>query len=232
MAIVRYGGGVSAISGSIAGNTYSHNKGGAYIRNRAIPTNPNTIQQQAVRGFMATLTSLWYNTLTAAQRLAWDTYAANVLLPNPLGDPRDVGGLAMYVRSNIPRLQAGLDRVDDAPTTFNLGDYTNPSMGNATAAAQTWDLTFDNTDDWANEDDAAMLVLSGPGQNQSINFFKGPYRFAHAVLGNATTAPTSPATVSSPFVLVAGQRVFGHVRVTRADGRLTEPFRAQANVGA
>ena len=36
-------------SGSLSGVTYSHNRGGAYTRNRSIPVNPNTVQQQAVR---------------------------------------------------------------------------------------------------------------------------------------------------------------------------------------
>lgn len=228
MAIFTPGGTVAAVSGSVGGVTYSRNRGGAYMRTRAIPVDPGSTFQNAVRFLVAQLTSRWLDTLTASQRAAWDNYALNVELPNPLGAPRNVGGLAMYVRSNVPRLQASetnFPRVDDAPVIFNLGDFTHPSLGNASEAAQTADVVFENTDDWANEDEAGMLIYGSRAQNPSRNFFKGPYRFAHNVLGDAVTAPTSPASVTWPFPFVATQKVFAQVRVTRADGRLSSPFR-------
>jgi len=212
-------------AGSIGGITYSHNRGGMYTRCRAIPTNPATEFQQAVRGYVAQLTSLWQNTLTVGQRVAWDAYAELVPLPDKLGEPRNVGGLGMYVRCNVPRLQAGEPRVDDGPTDYTLGDYTPPNLGNATEAAQTADLTFTTTDDWANEDDAAMLVYLSRGLSPAINFFKGPYRYAHKIEGDGITPPTSPATITVPFAITEGQKLFARVQVTRADGRLSSPFR-------
>lgn len=216
---------ITDASGSLNGVTFSHNRGGAYTRNRAIPTNPNTIYQQAVRGFNAQLSSAWLNVLTPAQRAAWDVYAENVLLPDTIGEPRNAGGLGMYIRSNVPRLQAGLARVDDGPTTYNLGDVTNPSVTDADAGAGDSDVTFNESDDWVGEDGAAMLWLISRGQNASINYFKGPYRFAGTIDGDSTTPPTSPATLTLPFPVAAGQRVFYAARVTRADGRLSSSFR-------
>lgn len=212
-------------SGSLDATTFSHNRGGRYTRVRAIPTNPNSPQQQAVRGYMSALTSLWLSTLTQLQREAWDEYALQVPLPDPLGDPRNVGGLGMYCRSNIPRLQAAEPRVDDAPTLFILGSYTQPAIASVTAATNIISLTFTDTDLWANEDDAAMLIYGSRGQNASINFFKGPYRFAGLIQGDAITPPTSPASITNPFNLAVGQRAFVRVNVTRADGRLAADFR-------
>lgn len=212
-------------SGSIGGITASRNRGGLYLRARVVPVNPNTPFQQAIRGFVASLTSGWNDTLTIGQRAGWDTYANQVPLPDPLGDPRNVGGLAMYVRSNVPRLQAALPRVDDAPIVFDLGTFTNPTFGTFAAATNDFAVTFDNTDAWANEDDSAMLVLGSRPQNASINFFKGPYRFADLIAGDATTAPTSPATIVNPFAFEAAQQIFVQIRITRADGRLSLPFR-------
>jgi hypothetical protein len=216
---------VTEASGSIGGMTASHNKGGLYLRARAIPTNPNSPQQQVVRGFVAQLAGLWSDTLTVAQRFGWDLYASVVPLPDPIGEPRDVGGLPMYIRSNVPRLQAGLARVDDAPTIFNLGSFTNPEVDNFAAATDEFDVSFSDTDNWVDEDGSAMLILSSPPQNQSINYYKGPYRFAGAILGDAITAPTSPATISAAFPFSVDQRVFVQIRITRADGRLILPFR-------
>lgn len=214
------------LSGSLGGIVASHNRGGPYFRNRAIPVDPGSVFQLVIRGFVSALTSLWLNTLTPAQRAAWDLYALNVLLPDPLGDPRNVGGLNMYTRSNVPRLQAALPRVDAAPTVFNLGDYTNPVVGSPTEAGQTVPITFTPADDWANEDDAGMTVQISRPQNPSINFFKGPYRFGNVILGDSAIPPVSPANVVAPFAFVAGQRLFVEAKVTRADGRLSATFRS------
>lgn len=211
----------SELSGSIGGITASHNLGGAYFRNRVIPTNPNSPQQQIVRSLVGQLTSLWLNTLTAGQRAAWDLYAGNVPLLDALGEPINVSGLNMYVRSNTPRVQAGGARVDDAPTTFNLGDYTAVTLTNLTEAGQTFDVGFTVGDDWVSEDDAYLLLYNSRPQNASINYFKGPYRLCGRVDGNSGVPPTSPATQGSQFPFVTGQRVFVRAQVSRVDGRLS-----------
>jgi hypothetical protein len=212
-------------SGSTGGLTVSHNRGGLYTRARSIPTNPNSVYQQAVRGYLATLTSLWNNVLDADQRSGWDTYAENVKMPDRLGEPRNIGGLGHYVRSNVARLQAALDRVDDPPTVFNLGEFTNPAFGTFAAATQDFAVTFDNEDEWANEDGSAALLLGSRSANASVNYFKGPYRFAGAILGAAVAPPDSPATIDNPFPVVVGNLTFVQWRVSRADGRLSLPFR-------
>lgn len=222
---------LSKASGSVAGLTASHNKGGMYFRSRATPTNPNTTFQQAIRGFVNQLANLWTDSLTGSQRDAWDAYGIGVGVVDTLGATVYLTGLNHYIRSNVPRLQDGLDRVDDAPTTFNLGDFTPPTLS-ASEATQAVSTTFTVADDWANEDDAALLVGISRPQNPSVNYFKGPYRHAGSVLGNATTPPTSPDTATAPFPFVQGQRLFGFYRVTRADGRLSTPFRTYAVAGA
>lgn len=223
MALVRLGGGITAASGSVGGITYSRNKGGAYIRNRSIPTNPGSQFQTELRGYLAQLTALW-PTLTEAQHDSWAAYSANVLLPNPLGDQREVGALAHYVRSNVSRLQAGLPRVDTGPVIFTLGDFTQPEIASLTAP-QALSMTFETTDDWVGEDDAALLIYGAKGYNPTINYFKGPYRYSDAILGDGTTPETSPYAATMPFVLQADQKSFVFGRVTRADGRLSSPFR-------
>lgn len=218
---------VTQASGSVGGVTYAHNKGGLYQRARSIPTNPSTPQQQEIRTLVAQLSNLWLAALTQAQRSAWDVYAANVTVPNALGDQIHISGLNQYIRSNVPRNQANLARVDAAPTVYNIGDFTEPSF-TADATLNQAAVAFTDTDDWVNEDDAAMLCYFSRPQNISINYFKGPYRFADLIAGDSSTPPTSPATINLPFVVTAGQRVFGRFNVVRADGRLAADFRSLA----
>lgn len=213
----------SQASGSIAGVTYSHNRGGMYTRARAIPTNPGSTFQTAVRALMAQMSNIWVNFLTVAQRDAWDTYALNVPIPDSLGEPRNIGGLGQYQRSNIPRLQAGLLRIDTAPVIFDLGDLTLPTIISVTAATDIASVGYDNTDDWAIAVGGALIVLASRPQNPSINYFTGPYRFAGTVLG-AVVPPTTPDPITIPFGVAVGQKVFFQFRAAFADGRLTGRF--------
>lgn len=217
---------VTQASGSVGGMTAAHNKGGLYLRARATPTNPATAQQIAVRNFLATLTTAWQETLTAAQREAWATYAENVLIPDRLGEPRNIGGIGHYVRSNVPRLQAGLTRVDDGPTIFDQATFTTPTLNAGDDESLT--VNFTDTDAWVDETGAAMLVYASRQQALSINFFKGPYRFVDSIDGDDTTPPTTPASPTSPFGLDTGNKQFYQVRVTRADGRLSPIVRTSA----
>jgi hypothetical protein len=215
-------------SGSIGGMTWSRNRGGMYVRARATPTNPNTPEQQAVRSAAAQCTSAWRNILTADQRAGWDLYAQNVELPNPLGSPRNVGGLGMYVRSNVCRIASGvveLVRVDDAPIIFNLGDVGALTVISATAATDVISFGFTDTDDWVDEDGAGLLIYSARAQNPSINYFKGPYRFCTAVLGDSGEPPTTPDAVDAAFNIDVANKTFVFARVSRTDGRLSTPFR-------
>jgi len=212
-------------SGSIGGLTASRNAGGMYFRARSVPVNPQTAQQIAIRNALSTLTTAWQETLTDAQREAWTTYAENVLLPDALGEPRNVGGIGMYVRSNVPRLQAGLPRVDDGPVVFDQASFTAPTTSITDDLTMNLTVTFDSGDAWVAEDDAAMLVYTSRQQAPSINFFKGPYRLAGTIAGNLATPPTSPATLTTAFPAAVANAMFSQFRVTRADGRLSPIIR-------
>lgn len=215
---------IAQASGSLGGLVFSHNAGGPYIRTRATPINPNTPEQATVRGFLSQLTALWVETLTQAERDAWTLYAENVPLINRIGQSRNVTGLNMYVRSNVPLLQAGFARQDAAPTLFTLGGFTIPQVA-ALAATQEISVLFTITDDWVNEDDAGMLIYASRPQNESINFFTGPYRFAGSIDGDSVLPPPTPQMVGLPFAAVIGQKIFVRLQVVRADGRLSADTR-------
>jgi hypothetical protein len=212
----------SEASGSIAGITYSHNRGGQYTRARVVPVNPGTPFQQAIRAFVQSLTAAWNNLLTDPEREAWNTYAFNVPILGPLGEPRNIGGLAHYIRSNIPRLQAGGLQIDAAPIIFNLGQATPPVA--TITAPSTASIAFTNTDEWYTVGvSGIMAVYASRPRPASINYFKGPYRF----MGYIMTPDVNPKVMTLPFVVAAGQRIFLQARANQTDGRLSYPFRFQ-----
>lgn len=210
---------IATASGSMGGQTASHNRGGQYLRARTVPTNPGTEQQQAIRTIFGNLATAW-QTLTDAQRAAWKTYADNVPVLNKFGDPIYLTGQQMFVRCNSARIQAGLARVDDGPVTYAM-DSLSPVVF---AAADTLDLlnvTFDTGDEWVDEDGAGLLVYASIQKAPSINYHRGPYRFTGIIEGDSTTPPTSPEAFTSLYQLDSGNVVFSRCLSVRADGRIS-----------
>jgi hypothetical protein len=220
---------IAAASGSLGGTVFAHNTGGLYMRSRTVPVNTNTTQQQAVRNALGQLTTAWAQTLSAAQRSAWSVFAGNVPLPDTMGEARNVPPLSWYVKANVPRLQAGVARVDAGPVVWELATFTTPTF-TITSGGTTTSMAFTNTDAWANEVGGYMLVYASPPQSVTVNFYAGPYRFAGKVTG-AASPPTTPATITLPYVSgPTGSRQFFRVVVTRADGRPSNSFRGFGTV--
>lgn len=209
-------------SGSVGGATWSRNRFGAYLRARSVPVNPNTDRMVAVRNAVRSLTVAWENTLTQTQRNAWEAYAANVVWQNHLGQSIFLTGLNHYVRSNVPRIQAGMAQVDVSPGIFNLGDAEGSLACTASEATQQASVSFDNTKPWATEDGAAEIFYGGIPKNASIKFFGGPWRLIGPALGDSMGAPASPAVINWPWPFVEGNRLWIRSRITRADARLSE----------
>lgn len=204
-------------SGSLDGTTFSHNRFGKYTRNRSIPTDPATTFQVDVRNALSTLASAWTG-LTEEQRAAWDVYAANVTVLNPLGDAVNLTGQMHYVRSNVPRLvnMGPTNRINAAPIEYSLPSILAPTI----VATEPDTLTVTaGVQDPVLAALAPLLVYASRPQNPSVNFFKGPYRFAGLVTGSAA------ANLTLPFVAAADQKLFWLLRRATADGRLSTDVR-------
>lgn len=211
-------------SGKQGGIVWSHNKGGPYVRNRAVPTNPNTDRQVVVRNYVRGLAIGWANTLTQVQRDAWDLYAANVSWTNALGQTISLTGLNHYIRSNVPRLQCSLARIDAAPVVFNIAAAEQNLGATASEATQLVIISFDDTHEWCDENGGFQVFFMGRPVNGSIKFFGSPFRLLGCSEGDDTTPPTSPLTgIAVPnWPIAEGQRVWIRSRIGRADGRLSE----------
>lgn len=209
------------MSGSIGGITASHNRGGPYFRQRATPTNPGSTEQSVVRNAFASLASLWSSTLTAAQRAAWRDYADATPITDAVGDSIVLPGLSWYQACNVPRLQVGLARVDDGPTTPGLAECSEIAVGQVAADTDGYTVTFDNSDVWAATDGGALAFYGSSLQSVGKNFFKGPYRLAGTVDGNTSTPPTSPQVLTSAFNIATGRKYFWQARALAPDGRIS-----------
>ena len=214
--LIRSGMGMQ-LSGSVGGVVASRNAGGAYLRNRTVPVNPNSLRQQQARLAFAAATIAW-RTLTSAERGAWDAYAIETPLLNRLGESITVSGSAHYVRTNAFLLGLGLPRIDVAPASpglSTLGSVT--SLDFVTGGAGFAFVTVGNTAL------GTAIFQFGPPVSAGVSFFKGPFsRITSNVLSATGTAntPDSPAGFRYGTPLL-GERRFARIAGIDAAGRLS-----------
>lgn len=212
----------SQASGSIAGITYSHNRGGMYTRARVTPTDPSSQRQQAVRAAMGVLAPYWGETLTQDQRDAWDLYGANVAWQNPLGETIFLTGQQHFLRCNIPHVQLGAPPEPDAPIIFDLGTFTAPTIHEA-KAVNTISIAFTDTDDWANTVGAYLAIYCGKAVGPGRTFYRGPWRLAGAI-GGADPPPATPGLYDCQWPWSIDNICWVQCRIRQADGRLSLPI--------
>lgn len=219
-ALLKLGPLVTDMRGSIGGTTFARNRGGIYARARVVPINPQTGRQTSVRAALGSLAQRWSTTLTDVQRAAWELYAANVLIPNRLGEPRALSGQQMYVRTNTLALDCEIARIDDAPTTFTVGPTITPAFTPVPASDEIT-MTDLGGYDPATDGEVGVLVQVGTPQNGGVQFFKSPFTKA---LGADYDALTSfPVTIASPYPFEAGQALFVRTANVTIDGRVGVP---------
>lgn len=223
---------VGQLSGSINGVTASHNRFGKYFRDRAIPTNPGSHRQNAVRNIFANVTNRWATVLTQDQRDAWQVYANAIGWKNALGEDIVLTGFNMFLRSNCIAARAGSVAIDDGPTILTLADTDPLFEVSVSEATQLVSVIFDTDQDWVDEDEAAMQILMSRPVNESVNYITPTYRLGDSLLGDSGTPLTSPQTFDCPFVVAEDQRIKCAARILRADGRLSNHFLDDASVAS
>lgn len=226
------------MSGSTGALVASHNRGGAYFRTRTIPTNPNTMRQQAVRSAFGTLVQYWTSTLSAAQRALWADYASNTPVIDALGYSINLTGQNMFIRTNTPAVQAGIAIIEDAPTTYNTGepptsmDQLTDDVANR-IGIDSGGTAYDTLVHLAGGASSAgnLLLYLGATLNPTRNYYKGPYQLVSATSFMAAASTVSVTTTFATAENANGNPVDGQIRGIRArclfsDGRLSQPYDA------
>jgi len=102
MARVVYGEMITSAVGSVGGTTHSKNRYGFYIKNKAIPTNPNSPAQAEIRSIMTQLVARWKSTLTQAQADAWN-HAGELHKRSKYGQGFSLSGFNLFCGVNVLR---------------------------------------------------------------------------------------------------------------------------------
>lgn len=200
MALVLFGNGVADMRGSVAGNTFSRNRGGAYIRNRVVPLNPGSNPQNHIRQSVSNFAKAWGATLTAAQRAAWTAFAAAWPVTNKLGATIVLTGEQMYVRLNTVIYNAGGAAIADPPANLTVGSLLTLSGTFVVGASAT--AVFTATP--LSAGDRLQIFATAPLQ-PGIGFVRNRLRY----ITTMADATASPSTFYTPYIARFGQPLVG-----------------------
>ena len=206
---------LGSLRGSIGDNTFSHNRGGDYVRRRGSPTNPNSTRQQAMRTFLGTLAALWSSTLTPAQREQWNTWAGLQAKEGPLGNSINLTGINAFVWTNTHLLDAGDTRIDTPPIVVAPTGLLTLSVD--ISAITTADVTFTGTPLAANH--KLVMFMSLPQSGAAQPNFK-----QCRIVGYSAAAQASPWASTMPFSVTSGQTVVFFCAIMDDETGLFSPF--------
>lgn len=211
-------------SGSLAGTTSSRNRFGQYRRTRAIPVNPSSSFQQAVRTRLQENSAAW-RALTAEQRTGWDVLGAQMTRTDSLGQTYTLTGAQAYASVNNNRLAAGDAVISAAPALITPDPVTFGAI-TLTAAAHT--VAYVETPLGAGE----RLFLYASKQRSAGRNYEGDLR----LLQVSAAAAASPADIETAYnarfgLPVVGNRVFYSIS-RYSGGFLSTPSVTSAVVSA
>lgn len=207
------------LAGSIGGNTFSRNKGGQYVRQRSIPTQPDSARQSKVRGILSQLSRGWSNTLTQAQRDQWVTWAQTHPVLDTFGNAVLLTGHQAYIGLNARLVDAGATATTTPPSSLGPSSFTTMSATFASASV-TATITFAPA---IAATERVMVRCTGPvspGSRPNIRQTK--------LAGYSAVAATSPLAIALPSAPQTSREIAVYVAKMDAAGQLSPFARAQA----
>lgn len=200
-------------SGSIAGQTFSRNRNGQYVRTRAMPTQPRTTQQLLVRTNLSLFARLWGG-LGEGTQSAWISAAALIPKIDSLGQTYYLTGFQYYVGVNTWLALIALTPVTSppAPPVPIIGTAVVGTVVKATPAFPFVVTTYTGK----------LYMYASPPQHVGVNFM-GDYRF----IGSSTITTGSAdfgAAYNAKFPgWAAGQKIFFKVGPSQGDAFVPAP---------
>ena len=114
MAKLKLGPMATQISGSIGSTTFSHNRGGAYMRNRAIADTHISIPAMQAKDRLGRISGKWAD-LTDPVRSAWTEWARQNPVTDRLGEVRPLDGHQAFVKCMTRLDQMGVSPLPANP---------------------------------------------------------------------------------------------------------------------
>lgn len=173
--------GITNLSGKAGGSVYAHNRGGSYVRNFAVPSNPQTAAQAAARAAFGAFASKW-RALAQEEQSAWRAAAENFPYIDRFGDTKIMSGENLYISLNrnlevvgvnemtLPPSPEGVDGMISATVITTISD-TDSSLF----------MSLEEVDLAGNENaETTYAIFASPAMSPGISYAKNKMRFVRA----------------------------------------------------
>lgn len=185
--------------GKIGGQVASKNRGGAYMRTKVTPVNPQSPYQSSIRSAFTVISQTW-RTLTASDRASFNSAVPNFARTDIFGDIKNPSGANLHEKLNLNLFNIGQPYITSAPPLTAAPDtfvftITANSVTGAVNIASSMSVAVGFT---------ALVSLTTP-QSAGKTFIKNQYR----VVTTFTSASTFPANIGTAYAARLGALVSG-----------------------
>lgn len=189
-------------SGSIAGQTFSHNRAGQYVRNRRAPVQPVGTGRRAVaRANFGASASAWAG-LSAAAQASWIAFAAAHPITDALGSAIKLTGQQMYVKVGSSLLNVG----QPLPTLVPVSTVVAAPVFTVYTVTHAGVITLTLTPSGGMAD-FILIAFSAP-QSAGVTFCKTFWQQTHVAGNSVGGAAYGAAYVAQFGTIPAGTKVF------------------------
>lgn len=204
MAKVKFSALIAEMRNKLNGSVFSRNRGGAYLRNKVTPTNPQTIAQVAARNLLTTFSQAW-RTLTQAERDSWTSAVSQWAKTDIFGDIVNPSGNTLFNRLNINIAIAGGSPINTCPAPQGVAAISDVAVVSDASSASLV-VNFAVTPIPA---DTALMVEATPMCSPGISNANSKFRTIAVLPEGAATGGDLGVQYAEKFgAPIAGQKVF------------------------
>jgi hypothetical protein len=229
MAKVKFTAVVADMRNKLNGSVFARNRGGAYVRTKVTPLNPQSVRQVAARNLLTSLAQ-GFRSLSQEQITAWNEAVSQWQTTDIFGDLVSPTGLALYVRLNSNISNGGGSLISNPPAPTGADALTNLSLS-ADVGDDQFQIDFLPATVPSNH---SLYIESTSMLSPGINNANSRFRFI-AVAGDSTASPFDAyAAQTAKFgSLVAGQKVYVRCKLINIlTGEVSLALKASAIVTA
>lgn len=229
MAKIKFGAMMVDARGKLGGHVFSKNRGGAYLRTKVTPSNPQTEDQVAQRALLATFSQSWKG-LTEAQRTAWNGAVGQYATTNVFGDTVNPTGATLHTKLNINVALAGGSAILVPPLPVGIASPAGVSV-TATVTGSAVEI------DWTSGAVPAgvtRIVEATPQMSPGIYNANNRFRVITTLAAATVTGEDVGAEYVAKFgALVAGQKLFIRIKdINITTGEVSQSLVAETIVVA
>lgn len=218
---------VADMRNKLNGTVFSKNRYGAYTRTKVTPVNPQSADQQTVRGRFGAFSANWRG-LSEADRISWINAAPAFPIIDIFGNSKILSGHALYNKVNLNLAQAGQAAITTAPSAVEMPSLV--SLAIVPEGPGTLPMTAGIT---AVPAGFSCVVFATPTYGAGISFVKNKFRYLTTI---AAAATLNPAVLGGIYVSKFGDMAVGDkvsviaFLVNNTSGQAGVPFSATAFV--